>query len=263
MMKEFDELLQVMDRLRNECPWDKEQSIESLRPFLIEEAYECLDAMNRNESYVLEHHIDELGDLLLQIIFQSKILSEETNRQIIKLVIQNLMDKLIRRHPHVFENLDVKDSNEVIENWDKIKSKEKNLSGSAPTGLLGKLPLQGPASLLAQKIGKRAHKIEFDWKSAKEVWAQVVEEFNELKEADTERDEREELGDLLFSLAQWARHKDIDLEVAFADSNLKFIRRFKRMESICLEQNRSFLDLNSDQKEELWKLAKKQISDEQ
>lgn len=255
-MKEFDELLEMMHRLRHECPWDKEQSIDSLRPYIIEEAYECLEAMSKLKEHGSNELIDELGDVLLQVIFQSEILSENQGRRIILDVIENLKEKLIRRHPHVFGEAKAENAARVIENWDIIKEKEK---GDSPLKSIFDVPHSMTALQRSQKIGKRSKKVKFDWESSEEVWKQVEEEFQELKTANSSSEKEEELGDLLFSLAQWARHEGFDAEVALASCNQKFLSRFSRMQKL---HPHNFEELDTAKKEELWRRVKKDETQE-
>lgn len=248
-MKEFNELVEIMTKLRKECPWDREQSLASLRSYLLEESAEVLEAMEdaiTNQQY--ENLIEELGDLLLQILFQSEIISESTKQQEIRKVLINLKDKLIRRHPHVFSDIKLDKADEVLSQWEEIKDKEKS---TPKKSLLEDIPKSFTALQRAHKLGKRSKKVGFDWKEPNEVWQKLLLELEELKKAKTPEHEEEELGDVLFCLAQWARHKNIDPEVALRKANTKFERRFQQIES-----HPNFPDLPIETMEELWNKAK-------
>lgn len=251
-MKEFDELLRVMSRLRKECPWDKEQSIASLRTYLIEEAYECLDAMNRIELDGYEPLIDELGDILLQVIFQSELIGETTKEIAILKVVQNLIEKLKRRHPHIFGDSVAQTSAEVESNWEAIKGKERPRDSH-----LDGIPQSITALQRAFKLGKRSKQAQFDWETPEEVWSQFEDEITELEEAKTPEEIEMEFGDVLFCLAQWARKKNIDPEVALSKSNMKFERRFREIETRAKAEGKSFEEISAKEKELLWDEIKK------
>lgn len=250
-MKAFDDLLQTMNELRLKCPWDQKQSISSLRPYLLEEAYESLDAMNRLEAEGPLHLIEELGDLLLQIVFQARILQEEYGSDVIERIITGINDKMIRRHPHVFAEATANSSQEVEKNWEAIKKTE----GKSYEDPMDK-PLIGTALQQAEQIGKQSKKVGFDWASSAQVFDQVQSELQELKEACSAPHKEEELGDLLFTSAQWARHESIDPEVALAGANRKFLKRYQMMLQISQLSNTEFSKLSIDQKESYWKQAK-------
>jgi len=254
-MKDFDEMLAIMHRLRNECPWDKEQNLLSLRAYLLEESYECLEAMNefiKDESKA-PLLIEELGDVLLQVFFQSEILSESLKRPIMKEVLTTLRDKLVRRHPHIFEESKNLSAKAVHAQWDEIKAKEKPKSRVSLLDGLSK----GLSSLqTAQKLGERSSKIQFDWTKPEEVYNHLESELEELKNAKSSKDIEDELGDVLFCLVQWARHKGIDAEVALAGGNLKFQRRFRKMEALSALSLDEFKALTVEDKEKLWEKAK-------
>lgn len=254
LVKEFDELLEIMHRLRHECPWDKEQNLQTLRRYLLEEAYECVAAINEIPEHGLDPVIEEVGDVLLQVLFQSELLSEELKRPAMQLVMEGLKSKLIRRHPHVFGDQEAKNAEAVLKRWDEIKkSEKKQASSSALEGVSKSMT----ALQLAQKFGDRSKKVQFDWKSAKEVWSEGVEsEMNELLAASTTDEKEDELGDLLFSLVQWARHEGIDAETALARTNRKFEKRFKAMEAAATSKKQNFPSLTIQEKEDLWRQAK-------
>ncbi|PIR22450.1 MAG: nucleoside triphosphate pyrophosphohydrolase [Deltaproteobacteria bacterium CG11_big_fil_rev_8_21_14_0_20_45_16] len=253
-MKEFDDLVRIMSRLRNECPWDKEQSLSSLRTFLLEEAYECLDSLHTLEKEGPDNLIEELGDLLLQIVFQAEILSEQYGRNMIQKIVSGLNEKLIRRHPHVFkkESDDPQDAAGVLKAWDKIKENEKPKSENP----FASIPQSMTALQRAYKIGKKSSKINFDWSKTDDVWKQVLSELKELETASTQAEKEEELGDLFFSLVQWARHQEMDAEVVLSRANLKFLKRFGEMLRISDLSASDFSKLGVDEKEELWRRVK-------
>ncbi len=252
-MHDFQKLIDVMHKLRQECPWDREQNLLTLRSYLIEEAYECLEAIPPAEAGAPEALIEELGDLLLQICFQSEILSEKLKRPVINEVISGITEKLIRRHPHVFSELQLKDSKSVLENWEQIKKREK---GSSHAGLFEDFKAVGPSLQTAFKIGSKSKRTRFDWDHSEQVWNQVESEIKELKAATSLKEKEEELGDLLFCLAQWARHEGLDPEVSLQGSNQKFLRRYRWMEEECQRNSKEFLNLSAQEKEALWKQAK-------
>jgi len=265
LMNEFEALVEVMHRLRRDCPWDREQTLESLRKYLIEETYEVLEALNHyiddQNAVNLKHLREELGDLLLQILFQAEILNEKTNVDELRLMMRDLRDKLVRRHPHIFENsAENLSAKEVHDQWNLIKAKEKAASkGPELQGSFANLPKGLPATLLGQKIGEKSAKVRFDWNSAPEAWLDVESEIQELKTATSKRHQEEEFGDLLFSLIQWGRHEKIDSEVALQRANEKFLSRFTSMEEVLRnEQPLVKMDeLTYDQKNDLWKRVKK------
>jgi MazG family protein len=259
-MEEFQSMVEIMKRLREECPWDRKQDLQSLQKFLIEESFECLEA---NQSFCtqenkenLKHLIEELGDLLLQILFQAEILSEKTQRVIIREVLADLQDKLVRRHPHVFgEKNALSDADAVRQQWDEIKKQEKqNQNLSESKSALDDLPSTLSALSRSEKIGEKVARVGFDWPTASEVWKQVESERIELQDAVTTAEQDEEWGDLVFSLVQWARHRGISAEPALHRANQKFEKRFKIMESLTSEE--LSLQRSIEDWEELWRRAK-------
>lgn len=255
-MKEFDRMVEIMKQLRTECPWDKEQTLESLRPYLIEEAFECLDALNDYTSHPesIDHFIEELGDLLLQVLFHAEILSETHKSVTIATVLHQLAEKLIRRHPHIYKTPgSLQSASEVLNRWEEIKKSENPNKRKSQLDGLSK---EFPPLLQAHKLGERAAKDGFDWPTTQAVREQVQRELEELDQAKTHKDKEEELGDLLFSLAQWGRHQGINSEIALARANAKFISRYKQMEKKAAEAGREFKSLSLDDKESLWIKAK-------
>ena len=260
----FEKLVAIQKRLRDPggCPWDIEQTHQTLRTYLIEEAYEVLDAIDSGED---AKFVEELGDLLLQVTFHSQIASE-ANRFNISDVVQSIHDKMIRRHPHVFGEGQAKDSEEVLRNWAKIKAEEKAGKEVAPaTGeakrvsALDGVPKSIPATLEGLQLTKKAARTGFDWENAKGVFDKISEETVELQhtlEHGTAIEAEEELGDLLFAVVNLARFLHIDPEIALKRANGKFVRRFHEMERLATSRGRKFEDVPRPEKESLWNSAK-------
>jgi len=260
----FEKLVAIQKRLRDPggCPWDIEQTHQTLRTYLIEEAYEVLDAIDSGED---AKFVEELGDLLLQVTFHSQIASE-ANRFNISDVVQSIHDKMIRRHPHVFGEGQAKDSEEVLRNWAKIKAEEKAGKEVAPaTGeakrvsALDGVPKSIPATLEGLQLTKKAARTGFDWENAKGVFDKISEETVELQhtlEHGTAIEAEEELGDLLFAVVNLARFLHIDPEIALKRANGKFVRRFHEMERLAASRGRKFEDVPRPEKESLWNSAK-------
>ena len=244
----FQELLEIMERLRAECPWDKKQTNHSLRNLTIEETYELADA-------VLEENPDEimkeLGDLLLHIVFYAKIGSETGDFDIAD-IIKNLNKKLIYRHPHIFSDTIVNDAEDVKKNWEELKMREgKKVLEGVPGSL--------PAMIKANRIQEKVRAVGFDWDEKSQIWDKVREELEELetevRNEDPERTESE-FGDLFFSLINAARLYGIDPETALEKTNLKFIKRFAYLEKNTLRKGRSLKNMNLDEMNEIWEQAK-------
>jgi MazG family protein len=259
----FEKLVAIQKRLREPggCPWDIEQTHQTLRTYLIEEAYEVLDAIDSGRD---DKFAEELGDLLLQVTFHSQIASE-TDRFNISDVIQSIHDKMIRRHPHVFGEAQAKDSEEVLRNWNKIKVQERiERDGPAagepkPVSALDGVPKSIPATLEGLQLTKKAARTGFDWANAAGVFAKVREEATELEhtlEHGTAVEAEEELGDLLFAVVNLARFLHIDPEIALKRANGKFVRRFHEMERAAATRGRKFEDVPRPEKESLWNSAK-------
>lgn len=249
-LEAFGQLLEIMDELRVKCPWDREQTMESLRNLTIEETYELADAILDED---LEEVRKELGDLILHIVFYARIGSEKGAFDIGD-VIKGINEKLIFRHPHVFGQRKVKDSGEVIENWEELKMKEGNRS------VLAGVPVSLPAMIKSHRIQDKARAVGFDWDEREQVWDKVIEEIHEVKQelGNGSRRERleEELGDLLFSVVNAARLYDIEPETALERTNRKFIRRFKYLESKAGEMGRSLKEMSLEEMETIWQEAK-------
>ena len=246
----FTRLLTIMDELREQCPWDKKQTLESLRHLTIEETYELSDAiLNGNIPEIAK----ELGDVLLHIVFYARI-GSETNDFDITFVINQLCDKLIRRHPHIYSDTVVKDEKEVKENWEKIKLTEGNRS------VLSGVPVSLPAMIKATRIQEKARGVGFDWDEEAQVWEKVQEELQEFKEeaerGDVQKTE-EEFGDLLFSLINYARFKNINPEDALEKTNRKFIKRFQYLEESAIKAGRKLDEMTLDEMDVYWNEAKK------
>ena len=248
---EFDTLVRIMWRLRQPdgCPWDKEQTHESIARDLIEEAYEATDAIDHHDD---AHLTEELGDVLEQIALHAQIGADEGSFDIHD-VVRGINEKLVRRHPHVFGDRVATDQNEVMAIWDDVKRTE----GTRPEGLLDSVPTCLPALMQCQKISKRAAKAGFEWESVDDVWRQVASEREEFEEAVPGSKERElEFGDMLFAIVNVARREGVDAERALAASNRKFRRRWARVEELAREQGRDVRELSTAEQNELWVHAK-------
>lgn len=245
----FGRLLKIMDELREQCPWDKKQTLESLRHLTLEEVYELTDAILQKDMQEIKK---ELGDILLHIVFYAKIASE-TNDFTMAEVINSLCDKLINRHPHIYGDVKVANEEEVKSNWEKIKLKEGNKS------VLGGVPASLPALVKAMRIQDKARGVGFDWDKPEQVWEKVQEELQELKEeveANNQEKIKDEFGDLLFSLVNYARFINVDAEEALERTNLKFIKRFKYLEEESKKDGKNLHDMNLQEMDEYWNKAK-------
>jgi tetrapyrrole methylase family protein/MazG family protein len=255
----FEKLVAIQKKLRDPggCPWDREQTHQTLRTYLLEETYEVLDALESGDD---QKFAEELGDLLLQVTFHSQIASEQ-KRFAISDVIRAIHDKMIRRHPHVFGETQAKDSAEVLRNWQKIKAQEnveKGVAATKPSALDG-VPRSIPATLEGLQLTKKAARTGFDWDNTKGVFDKIREEIVELEatlEHGTALQAEEELGDLLFGVVNLARFLHIDPEIALKRANGKFVRRFHEMERLAAANGRKFEDVPRPQKEMLWNSAK-------
>lgn len=249
----FLTLLKVMDELRGPkgCPWDKKQTPSSLVPCLLEETYEVIAAIDSQDPRQLK---EELGDLLLQIVFHSRIASEKNDFRIDE-VLTHLIEKLIRRHPHVFAEGEVHEAEAALQQWEQIKAAEKDPKES----LLAGVPVQTPALARAYRLGSKASRVGFDWPNAQGVLDKVTEELQELHEGIREENRdavEEEFGDLLFSIAQAARFLGLNPEEALRKSTLKFQRRFERMEIKLRDSGKKFQDCSPEELDRLWNEAK-------
>jgi len=248
---DFSRLLQIMDELREKCPWDKKQTFDSLRRLTIEETFELAEAVTEKNVYDLRK---ELGDILLHIVFYAKIASEK-NLFDINDVINSICEKLIFRHPHIYADVKVKDDEEVKKNWETLKLKEGNKS------VLNGVPSLLPAMTKAQRIQEKARGVGFDWEVREQVWDKVNEELNEVKSEinknNNEKNIESEFGDLLFSVINAARLYNVDPELALERTNKKFISRFNYLEEKTIKQGILLKELNLNQMNEIWDEAKK------
>lgn len=256
-MNEFNKLKKNIDFLRSPlgCPWDKKQTHLTLLPYLFEEANEVAETII-DEDY--EHLKDELGDLLLQILLHSRIAEEKNKFNIID-VIKNLNNKLIRRHPHVFADKKVKDSDDVIKLWESIKLEEKN--GVKNKSLLDNVLKHASPLLRAYKLQKEASKVGFDWKNHKDVLLKIEEEINELKDAikhNKINEIEDELGDVFFSLVNLGRFFNLHADVSLGKANLRFIKRFNYIEKKIKKLKKDFSDFSLEELDKFWDEAKKQ-----
>ena len=240
-----------MDELREKCPWDKKQTIHTLRSMTLEETYELADAITDNDWKGIR---EELGDLLLHILFYSKIGVEE-EKFTLEEVITGISEKLIIRHPHIYGDVKVSDEEDVKRNWERIKIKEGKKS------VLSGVPPSLPAVVKATRIQEKAKQVGFEWENKDDVWKKVEEEMQELQEAIAEKDQEhieEEFGDVLFSLINYARFLQVDAEGVLEKTNKKFIRRFQQMESIATESGKSLTEMNLEEMDAIWNKVKKQ-----
>lgn len=245
----FDELLRIMTRLRKECPWDREQTNDSIKGHTIEEAYEVVEAIDHRNDADLQ---SELGDLLLHVVFHTEIAAEE-GRFTITDVLGSIIDKLVRRHPHIFSDTEVSDSDDVKRNWEQIKMDEGRES------VIDGVPRSLPALLKAYRMQDKASKIGFDWERGEDVWNKVDEELHELRGAVAEsngHDIEAEFGDVLFSLVNYARFLRVNPEDALRRTIDKFDRRFRHVESRLREEGRAAEDATLEEMDRYWDEAK-------
>ena len=249
-LKAFDRLLTIMDELRENCPWDKKQTLRSLRHLTIEETYELSDAILEND---MEEIKNELGDILLHMVFYARIASEGNSFHIGD-VLDAVSEKLINRHPHIYGDLKVENEEEVKQNWEKIKLKEngsKSVLGGVPTSL--------PALVKAMRIQEKARGVGFDWDYKAQVWDKVLEELNEFLEASKQDDQEQmsqEFGDLLFSLINYSRFVNINPEEALEFTNKKFIKRFNFLEHAVKQDGKQISQLTLEEMNHYWERAK-------
>ena len=247
----FERLLNIMDDLREKCPWDQKQTMESLRKLTIEETYELVDAIIEND---LEEIKKEIGDILLHMVFYAKIGSEKGAFDITD-ALNGICEKLIYRHPHIYGDVEVKDEEEVKSNWEKLKLKEGKES------VLEGVPKSLPSMVKANRIQEKARGVGFDWDNKDQVWEKVQEELQELKhevdsKAPIERIE-DEMGDVLFSVINYARFIDIDPESALERTNKKFIKRFQFLEKEAKENGKQLHEMSLEEMDAVWNRAKK------
>lgn len=255
--EQFDALVRIMERLRadNGCPWDREQTPETLKPFLIEEAYEVMEAIDEGDPKQL---MEELGDLLFQVVFHAQVAAERREFTIGQ-VLAATADKMVRRHPHVFGNSMASTAREVLEQWEELKRKERNAAAAVPVSALDGVPRELPGLLRAQRLQDKASRVGFDWPEISGAMAKVEEELGELKEAiggaAPEEVERE-LGDALFSLVNLARFLNLSAEEALRKSITRFAARFQYMEEALQRDGRRLGEVSLEEMERLWQQAK-------
>lgn len=252
-LNEFDEFVNIVRRLRKDCPWDRIQTHLSLRRCLLEETYEVLESIDDGNMSELKK---ELGDILLQVVFHSNI-AEENKEFTLSEVISSETKKLIDRHPHVFGDIKVTDSEEVKKNWEKLKKKEGRIS------VIEGIPAELPALLKAYRIQEKASRVGFDWKDEKPVFEKIIEEINELRQnVDTGKsasDIEDEIGDVLFSIVNYSRFLKINPEDALRRTIKKFRERFQKIEKYAEENNRILDEMSLEEMDEIWNKAKADI----
>jgi MazG family protein len=259
MSKSFDRLAAIMDQLRDPggCPWDREQTLHSLAPYFLEEAYEVVDAISGGDPAKL---CEELGDLLLQIVFVARVAREKDWFDIDD-VCEKISEKMVRRHPHVFGDREVSGSTEVLQNWEKIKRDER--AGTNERSVLDGVPNSLPALLKAYRMTEKAAAVGFDWRKPTDVMVKMHEEMAELEEelvkgeASADERVRAEMGDVLFVMANLARHLQVEPETALQGTNASFMRRFKAMEELAQAKGRDFRDMDLAEQDGLWEEIKR------
>jgi len=247
----FTRLVEIMNDLREKCPWDKKQTIDTLRSMTIEETYELADAITDHDWNGIK---EETGDLLLHIIFYAKI-AQEQNLFSINDVINGICEKLITRHPHIYGDVKVNDEEDVKRNWENLKLKEGKKS------VLSGVPISLPATVKAMRLQEKAKQVGFEWNKTEEVWEKVKEEIDELQEAVSSQNKQrieEEFGDLIFSLINYARFLQIDAENSLEKTNKKFTSRFDKMEKEALANGKNLYEMNLDEMNDIWNSIKKQ-----
>jgi MazG family protein len=252
--RSFDELFHLMQRLRGPdgCPWDRKQTLPDLKPFVIEEAYEVVDAIDRDDRAALK---EEIGDMLLEAVFIAEITREEGTFDIYD-SITAIHDKLVRRHPHVFGDVEADDAEQVLVNWEKLKSEERKAENK---GVLSGVPASLPALLKASRLTEKAARVGFDWRRTEDVFEKLEEEVGELREAIAsggQEQVQEELGDLLFTIVNAARKLNVNPEEALQSTNRKFARRFASMEAEVHQSGRNIDQLSLEEMDSLWDRAK-------
>ncbi len=253
-LKAFERLLNIMDDLRSNCPWDRKQTFDTLKPLTIEETYELADAITESDFKSLR---GEIGDLFLHLVFYSKI-GEELGLFDVADVLNAICEKLIHRHPHIYGDIQVSSEEEVKANWEKLKLEEGKRS------VLEGVPKSLPSLVKAIRIQEKARGVGFDWRSSKDVWEKVKEELSEFEvEKELNSDQREEeFGDLMFSLINYARFVDINPENALSKTNSKFIKRFQMMEDYIHEDQLKINELSLEQMDVYWNRAKKNLKEQ-
>ena len=248
-LKAFERLLVIMDELREQCPWDRKQTNETLRHLTIEETYELSDALLKGDDEEIKK---ELGDLFLHLVFYSKIGDEKGVFNVTD-VLNSVCEKLIARHPHIYGDVEVKDEEEVKQNWEQLKLKEGNKS------VLAGVPNSMPSMIKASRMQDKAAQVGFDWPQKEQVWEKVEEELNEFKDAHGSKKE-EEFGDLIFSLINYARWLKINPDDALEATNKKFKYRFESIEQYAKENSIKIEEMTLSEMDEVWEQAKKRAS---
>ena len=253
MSAAFDRLVQIMDELREQCPWDKKQTIHSLRQLTLEEVYELTDSITESNWKGIK---EELGDLLLHIVFYARIGKEEEQFTLDEM-IHAICDKLVARHPHIYGDVLVNNDEDVKRNWEKLKLKEgkKSVLAGVPKGL--------PSLIKAMRLQEKAKQVGFEWENKEQVWEKVEEEVGEMKEAIQQGDQHkieEEFGDVVFSLVNFARFLKVDAENALEITNKKFIARFTQMEELALSKGKNLNDMSLEEMDSIWNEIKQQRS---
>jgi MazG family protein len=251
-LNSFEKLVNIMDDLREKCPWDKKQTIHTLRNMTLEETYELIDGIDNND---WDNIKEELGDLILHILFYTKIASEQNNFYLND-VLETICEKLIRRHPHIYGDVEVENSEQVKQNWEAIKQQEKERKY-----IFDGFPRALPAIQKAIKIQEKAKTVGFEWDNKEDVFAKVNEEIDELQQAlqtNNQQHIEEEFGDVLFSLINYSRFIGVDAELALNKVNQKFINRFTKMESHAKNLNKDLSDLSLAEMDAIWNMIKKQ-----
>ena len=250
-LSKFDALVEIIGRLRapDGCPWDKEQTHQTLRGNLLSESYEVLEALDKGDAAEL---CEELGDLLLQIVLHAQIAKDEGEFQIGD-VVRGIATKIIRRHPHIFGSRKVKDAEEVMHNWEALKKEEREEGKS----MLAGVPKQMPALAYAYEISRRAVRVGFEWENLEGVIDKLAEEVKEIKDSANREEKAQEIGDLLFTMVNYARWEGVDPEAALREANQKFYRRFAKMEELARQRGQELPKLTLKEWDDLWEEAKK------
>jgi len=251
----FLRLVEIMKDLREKCPWDKKQTVQSLRQMTIEETYELADAITDNDWQGIK---EELGDLLLHIVFYARIGSEQKQFELDE-VINGICEKLIARHPHIYGDVKVNDAEDVKKNWEKLKLKEGKKS------VISGVPQSLPATVKAMRLQEKAKQVGFEWDNKEQVWEKVDEEIAELKSAIVDGDQakiEEEFGDVVFSMVNYARFLQVDAENALERTNKKFIRRFTEMEQLALQHGKDLHSMTLQEMDAIWNSIKQQRSEQ-
>jgi MazG family protein len=249
----FSRLVKIMDELREQCPWDKKQTIQTLRQLTIEETYELADAITENDYKAIK---EEIGDLMLHMVFYARI-GKEQGQFSLEEALNGICDKLVSRHPHIYGDVKVENEEDVKQNWEKLKLKEGKKS------VLAGVPNSLPAMVKALRLQEKAKQVGFEWDNREQVWEKVEEEIGELKQAiATEEQDKieDEFGDVLFSLVNYARFLRVDPENALERTNKKFISRFTGMEELALKTGKPLADMSLEEMDAIWNSIKKQNS---